>query len=241
MASRNDWEGRFNHKTMQEIMAYLLTYNCESQVFAVDGSHAENVQTTGTKMVMLNGTPTYLAADAEYDISAEAAYADWAVSTSYTTGGTASEVVQDGRHFVCILAHTSYGYLHTHASYVEASSNQPLHGALWRTYWRELDVWAQDAAGDSLLDTYVGWYLACALADGTLRLFKAYDSTASTYGTATPVRIPCYDPTRYVAVGLLKITCSTTFVLGTTSTATVSVFYQLIGPVLPDANLIDKN
>jgi len=244
--NRNDLEKRFNHKVMQELMSYLLSCNCESQTVAVDGANAENIQTTGGKAAFINGIAYVLAADAELDISAQPAYADWAVSTSYVTGlvgGTSvSEVVVDGRHFVCISAHTSYAYLHTSSSYVEADSNEPLHGATWRTYWRELDVWAIDGTGSSVgTASYIGWYLVCAMADGQLKVFEAFDRTASTYGTSTPIRIPAFDPTRYVAVGLMKITSAGTYVCGTTSTAGIVTFYQILGPIFPDLNTIDKN
>lgn len=238
MATRNDWEGRFNHKAMREVMSYLLTQNMESQTFAIDGT-AQDVQSTGTKGVIINGTPLVLAADGAYDISAELPYADWAVSTAYTTAGILSEVVQDGRHFVCILAHTSYAYDHTSSSCVMASSNQPLHGATWQTYWRELDVWAEAGVGNSIAQDMVGYYLCCALADGTLRLFKAYNGTAT---ATTTIVIPAFDPTRYVAIGLLKVSpTSGAHILGTTVLTTVGVFTDLTGPVFPDVTTSDKN
>jgi len=244
MAIRNAWEGRFAHKSMQEIMSYLLTQNMESQAVVAAGAETE-IDDTGTKAVMINGEIIALPVDNDYESGTDVCYADWAASTAYSVAGLVSEVVQDGRHFVCILAHTSYAYDYTSASCVIASSNQPLHGATWQTYWRELDVWAEDMKGDVIpIGNVTGqtrYYLICACASGNLRGFKAYSGT----GTAT-LQIPAYDPTRWCPVALIKIVSADagTMVIGTDNwneAGVTTTVQQLTGPVFPDVLTSDKN
>jgi hypothetical protein len=226
MGLQNDLCKRYSHDAMQDLMAYLLSYNMESQAFAIDGTNSENVQTTGTKACILNGLPIQaLTVDAELDISGQSLYPAWATATEYTTGVcTTSEVVQDGRHFVCISAHTS------------AAASKPLHGADWRTYWKELKRWAVTGVGNSIAESMTGYYLACVDSAGTLAMFKAYDGTAT---ASTTLKIPVFDPERYVPVGILKVSpTSGAHVLGTTSLTTVGTFSQLVGPVFPHADLL---
>ena len=237
MASLNDWTKKFGHSVLQNLVSYLLTHNTATQSFTVD-SNANDVETDNAGLVFISGIPYVTAADTAYDISGESPYADWAVSTSYTTMGTASEVTVDGRHFACISAHTSS------STSSGSASDKPLYGSNWRTYWRELDFWAEKAVGDTLTSGEVAYYLACCLYDWTLRLFKAYQY-GGVFGTAhasATVCIPAYDATRYCPIGLLKITSAGGgFIVGTTSTAGVSVFSDIIGPVLPDPICLDKN
>lgn len=244
MASRNEWESRFNHKAMQELVAYMLTFNMESQVVVAAGAETE-IDDTGTKAVMLNGEIIALPADADYEAGTDVAYAAWAAATAYTTGGLLSEVVVEGRHFACILAHTSYAYAYTSTSAVYASSDEPLHGANWRTYWRELDVWAEDAKGDVIpigsVTSQTRYYLVCAIAAGNLRAFKAYSGT----GAATLV-IPAYDPTRWVPVALIKVinAHTATWTLGSgnwNASSLTATVQQLTGPIFPGVSVIDKN
>ena len=237
MASLNDWTRRFGHKSMQNLIQYLLTQNCESQAVVAAGAETE-IDDTGTKAVILNGEVIALPVDTDYEAATDVAYAAWAISTSYTTGGLLSEVVVDGRHFVCTVAHTS-------SAVATAAGNKPLYGATWRDYWRELDAWAEDAKGDVVPigsgTAQTRYYLVCAIAAGNLRAFKAYSGT----GAASLV-IPPYDPTRWVPVALIKVinahTATWTFGTGnwnaTSLTATVQ---QLTGPVFPGASVVDKN
>jgi hypothetical protein len=225
MAISNDWLKLFYSIPMHQLLKYMLSQNCESQVLAID-ANAENIQTTGTKMAIINGTPVQLAADAEYDISAEAAYAAWATSQSYTLNTEVTD--EDGKHYVCISAHTS------------GASTKPTSGADWQTKWKRLDKFAVDAKGNVVAQDKQAWYLVCALNDGTLRAFLAY--TPGTEAATTDIVIPAYDPERYVPVGLLAVKpTSGSHTLGTTVLTTVGTFFQLCGPVLPDANKLDLN
>lgn len=232
MATQHTMLDKFGYIHMKNLVSYMLTRNHESQTIAIDGN-SNDIQSTGTKGVMLNGENLILPVDAAYDISAELPYAAWATATAYTTAGAVSEVTHidpDGilRHYVCISAHTSGTY-----------DDEPMVGAVWETYWRELKKWAVAAVADVITTGTDRDYLVCAMYDGTLRIFKAYNSAGS-------LQIPAYDPTRYVAVGLLNIANATgsAFTVGTTGLDTASVtdtFIQLTGTILPDVTLLDVN
>jgi hypothetical protein len=225
MASRaaveNDWGKNFSNAPMRALARYLLTQNCETQVIALD-SNANDIQSTGGKGAILAGKPITLAADAAYDISAEAAYAAWVTNTAYTLNSEVTATVDgDTAHYVCILAHTS------------SAANQPNAGADWSSYWRRTYTWAVDAVGDVVSTSTTRTYLACALDTGVLRLFKAYDADGN-------IQIPAYDPTRYVPVALISVGTTSTVTIGTTSLTSISTIIQLTGPVLPDVDLIDR-
>lgn len=228
----NNWEKLFSYTPMRDIMGYLLSMNMEDQTIAVD-SNAYDIQSTGAKSMMINGEPMLCAADAALDISAEPPYAAWAAGASYTTQGVLSEVTKEGRHFVCILAHT--------ASVAGKSDdeirNEPLIGAEWETYWRELKKWAVTGNLDSVADGTTKWYLVCAMIDGTLRIFKAYDTVNA---HSTVISIPAYDPTRYCPVALVAYANTTgdtnADVIGAAATCdfgTYGVFKKLTGPIIP--------
>lgn len=229
MAVLHKWAKKFSYKAMRDLLKYaVLTQNLATQALAIDGSAAEDIQTTGGAACWINGVSiAALAADAVHDISAELPYAAWAASTSYTTGGALSEVVaRSGAHYACILAHTS------------AAANEPEIGADWQTYWKLLDVWPAAAVGNSIAQDKQAHYLVCALADGTLRTFIAYDTANP--GATSALVIPPYDPERYVAVGYISVVpTSGAHVLGTTALTTVGTFTQLIGPVLPDGDKVE--
>jgi len=229
MANLNEWVKTFSYNAMRQFASYLMTINMATQTLAIDAT-AQDIQTTGGAGVVLNGVViAALGGDAAYDISAELPYANWVTATSYTTGGILSEVVgRSGAHYVCTVAHTS------------AAANEPEVGANWRDYWKHMSVWAPAAVGNSIAQDKQAHYLICALADGTLRAFRAY--TIGTEGATTPIVIPPFDPQRYVAVGLVSvIPTSGAHVFGTTVLTTVGTFTQFIGPVFPDRTLVDIN
>jgi hypothetical protein len=226
MAQINAWQKMFSYQGMQMLTGYLLSQNMATQALAID-ANAQDCQTTGGASCTINGQLiTSLTGDAAYDISAELPYSAWAVSTAYTPAGIASEVyMPDGKHYACILAHTS------------SLLDKPGVGANWQTYWRPLEHWAVQGAGVSVAQDKQGHYLVCALADGTLRAFKAFIDAE--VGATTPIRIPPYDPTRYVAVGYISVVpTSGSHIFGTTALTTVGTFTQLTGLVLPDPLMI---
>jgi hypothetical protein len=236
MAIVNTFVDKFSYRPVQNLVRYSLTQNCESQAVVCAGAETE-IDDTGTKGVIINGVPVILPVDTDYE-TADVAYADWAVSTAYTVAGLISEVVVEQRHFTCILAHTS-------SSVATVAGDKPLIGVNWRTYWREMDTFAVQAFGDSIpagnVTTQTRYYLICAIAAGNLRAFKAYTGT----GAAT-VQIPAFDPSRWVAVALVKLVWvgAGAYVWHTgnwnqaSMTATIQ---QLVGPIFPDADVIDKN
>ena len=87
-----DLQEFFNYKIHKEMIGFGSTYCAESAVLAIDGSNAENIQTTGAVTAYLNGTPFTLAEDAELDISAD------------TTGDAAGATVADTySRWFCVL------------------------------------------------------------------------------------------------------------------------------------------
>ena len=226
MAITNKWATKFHHVSMIQFVKYFMSSNMESQALAIHGTNAQNIKTTGTKACNINGVyiPS-LPADSEYVIASEAPYAAWASGQSYDLN---SEVVDaDGKHWVCVQAHTSAAY------------NHPLVDTTG-VYWKRLDKWAVAAAGNSIAQNKQAHYLICALNDGTLRAFMAY--VPGTEGATTPIVIPPFDPERYVAVGLVTVKpTSGAHIFGTTALTTVGTFTQFLGPIFPDADFVDKN
>lgn len=229
----NEWEKTFNYAGSAKLAAYLMTFNSGSQTCAVD-ANANDIQTTGGGLFTLNGHPrAVMAADAAYDISAELPYAAWATATAYlATAGAATSKTEvtkeesDGTvHYACILAHTS------------SAATEPGVGASWSTYWRKMDRFAVAAVGDIVAAGDTKYYLICADVGGFMKLFKAYDSDNA-------LQIPCYDPTRYVAIGILvanHASGAADFVIGTTLQSADShsaTYIDIVGPVFPDASLL---
>jgi hypothetical protein len=99
----------------------------------------------------------------------------------------------------------------------------------------ELDV-SEDAVGDAVgtvvADGGGAYFLVLAKADGTLSVWKA--GTPAALAANIALKIPAYDPTTYVAIGLIKVLPSgEAFTLCTTALTTIGSYIQLVGPVLP--------
>ena len=225
-------ESRFSHKAAQTLAEFAMTMNMATQAFAVDGSNAENVQTTGGAHCVINGVHiAALTADAELDISADTQLTAWAAAQSYTSVDV--RYVEDAngnkQWYKCIASHTS------------AAANkpgQPDHvNSTWRSYWTESSNRAENAVGDVVPTLYSRYYLCLADAAGTITLVKAGPKALD---AAVELQIPQFDPAIFVAIGTLLID-SAGYTCGTTSTAGISTFAQLIGPVFPHADQLDKN
>lgn len=222
----------FSYKGMQELMGYLSTFNCESQTLAVD-ANANDIQTTGTKLMMLNGQPEVCEVDAALDISAdttEVTQTAWATATAYSTVGTV-RWNRDGKRFRSIAAHTS------------SASDEPMYGENWMTYWEEAPHGAVNAVGTSIAAGAAQWFMVTAQADGTITMWQA--GAAATTGNAKPV-VPHYDFKVYCPIGFIHVLngTSSAFVVGTTSFSASSVtttFMDVTGPVFPDRSNWDKN
>lgn len=221
-------KNKFSFKPMQVLAAYLGTFNCESQVIAID-ANTEDIQSTGTKLAMINGQPEKIEVDAALDISGdtEGTLTAWADDTSYSVGDVRSK---GGQRWRCIAAHTS------------DSDNKP-NGPTGDTYWEEQMHSATNASGTSISAGYDQWLLVTAKAGGTLTVWEAGDE--ATTGNAV-CKVPLYDPKLYVPIGFLHIAngTSSAFVVGTTGLDTASVtdtFVQVTGPVFPHEDNFDRN
>lgn len=230
---------RFSYKGMKSLMEYLSTYNMETQAFAID-ANAENVQTTGSAMAMLNGQPVTLAEDAALDISActEGTETAWATATSYAVGAVVKNGGSDTR-YVCILAHTSRD--DSNSDYI---CNEPGNSDNWARFWEQRDHKAVNASGTVITTAYEQWFIALAKKDGTISLWEAGDQALST--TGAECKIPQFDAKIYVPIGLLHILNATgsNFTVGTTELSTANVtdtFIQLTGPVFPHPDNWDAN
>ena len=79
------WGKRFSYAPMGELAAFLSSYSMASQTLAIDGVNAENIQSTGTGMAMVNNVfIESLPADAELVIDDDPV--GDAAGTSITTG-----------------------------------------------------------------------------------------------------------------------------------------------------------
>ena len=211
----------FSYKPARQLADYLATYNCESQVIAIDGSTTENIQSTGTKAAFIAGRVVALAVDTELDISAdtEGTLTAWVTATAYTAGNIREGA--DGIRYRCILAHTS------------SSANEPGAGESWDTYWKYSPHGAVNAVGDTITTGYGKWYMVTAKSDGTLTVWIACDAEAAT--TTAVLKVPQYDPEEYVVVGFIYVNndSGSTITIGTTSLTGDGTYYQVTGPVFP--------
>lgn len=219
---------KFSHKAAITLAEFAMTQNVETQAFAVDGVNAENVQTTGTGQAILKGHPITVAEDAELDISGDLQLTTWLTATAYTTVDLRFTTDANGHKqwYKCILNHTS------------SAADKPGFGANWRTYWIESTNRAEQASGDVVASGDSMYYLALVNSAGTLTLVKASDS--GVLDANIELKIPQFDPEVFVAIGTLLID-SAGFTLGTTSTAGVSTFAQILGPVFPHPDYLDRN
>lgn len=238
----NGLREKFSYKNMQQLMAYLSTYNCESQVLAID-ANAENIQTTGTKLAMFNGQPVYLAADAALDISAdttEVSLTAWASGTSYSVGDIREN--SEGKRFRCILAHTSRDG--SDSDYID---NEPGKSDNWARFWEEAPHGATNAVASVIEDDEEQWFLVTAQKDGTLNVWCAGD--AADISSGAECKVPQYDAKMYCPIGFLHIKNETgaDFTLGTTDlddstgSSVTTTYLQVTGPVFPHPSNWDAN
>jgi len=210
----------------KEMLKYMSTYLCESAVFAIDGSNAENVQTTGAVSAMIDGVPVTIEEDAEMDISAsttEVTLTAWATATAYTVGNIRESA--EGGRYRCITAHTS------------SADDEPEVGYNWEAQWERAPHAATNAVGATVASGSSRWFFATAQTDGTIDLWLCGD--AATDGSEV-CKVPQYDHKLYCPIGFLHINSNTTFVLGTTALTTIGTFYQAVGPVYPHPDNMDK-
>jgi len=229
-----EYGSKFSHAPARDWASFIRTMNMATQGFAVDGANPENVQTTGTAHAIINGKHiASLPVDLELDISADEQLGIWTVGKSYTTYHMRYVVNPSSgikQYYKCIAAHTS-------AAANKPDENDLRADATWKTYWTRSTQTAEAATGDYIPSLYSRYYLCLATEDGVITLVKAGDIALD---ADVQLRIPNFEPEMFVAIGTLLID-SAGFTLGTTSTAGVSTFAQLIGPVFPQGISIDQN
>lgn len=224
-------QSRFSHKAAQNLADFAFTMNMATQAFAIDGSNAENIQTTGTAAMVINGVPQTCPVDAELDISADLQLTIWLTATAYTSVDVRYVEDDNGNKqwYKCIASHTS--------SAATKPGQKDSVDQTWRTYWTESSNRAENAVGDVVPTLYSRYYVALVNSLGTLTLVKAGDVALD---AAVTLEIPQFDPEVFCAIGTLLVD-SAGYTCGTTALTGISTFAQLIGPVVPHPNQLDKN
>jgi hypothetical protein len=224
---------KFQYAPARDFASFIRTMNMATQIFAVD-ANANDVQATGVAAMVVNGVPGVFGATAALDISADVQLTIWLTAQSYTTAHMRYVVnpsTGNKQWYKCIVDHTS-------AAANKPDENDLREDALWKTYWTRSTQTAEQASGDIIPNLSSRYYLAlCNHTADSLTLVKAGDIALD---ADVELVIPNFEPEMFVAIGHLLIN-SAGFVLGTTSTASVSTFTQIIGPVFPTGAGIDQN
>jgi hypothetical protein len=219
----------FSYKAMKELAKFLSTYNFATQAIALD-TNANDIQSTGTAGMMLNGTIYPCAEDAALDISAdtEGTLTAWATATAYALADVRKN--SEGKRFKCILAHTS------------SADTEPGKGAQSDMYWELSPHNAVNASGKVVTTLYERWVLITAKADGTLTVWLAGDQ-ATIASASAKFKCPHYDPEMYCPVAIAKIAKDDAgdITIGTTALTGDITFYQVTGPVFPHPDNLDMN
>jgi hypothetical protein len=223
-----------SHAVARDFASFIRTMNMGSQVFAVDGSNAENVQTSATTIqAVINGVHFIMAKDDELVIADDKQLGIWVTAQSYTALHMRYVMNPNSGlkvYYKCILAHTS-------AAANKPNEDKNAADATWKTYWERSTQTAEAASGDIIPSLSSRYYLCLATSDGELTLVKAGDIALD---ADVKLVIPNFEPEMFVAIGTLLIN-SAGFTLGTTSTGSVSTFTQWIGPCFPTGLSIDQN
>ena len=231
LGNGNSFPSKFSHMPMKLLADYIMTANHATQAFAVDGSNAENVQTTGTNPCAIAGVPiNSLTADAELDISADLQLSIWLTATAYTAVDVRYVADDNGnkKWYKCIASHTS-------AAGTKPGQKDSVN-ATWRTYWTESTNECENVVGQVVASGDSMYYLALADSAGTLTLVAASDE--GVLDADIELKIPVFDASIFVAIGLMLID-SAAFTLGTTSTAGIVTFTQLYGPIFPHQDRLE--
>jgi hypothetical protein len=231
----SNWGDRFSHVAMKDLARFLTTYNMVSQTVAVDGVNVYNVQTTGGGDCTINGVyiPA-LTADAELLINTEqpAPTAAWATRTTYSVDDlvyTGVLQAETQKFWKCLQAHNSEDSL------TPAGNLNP-------TLWQAMP----DLDEMELLDDFRMKIMITAEADGTMGLWSA--SAHSAIGTEPTLKIPYFDPSVYVVIGIIDYAndaASATVTFGESGGGsdfgTDGTFIDVIGPVFPHPDNMPKN
>jgi len=207
------------HAPTIKLFQCLSTYNVATQAVATDGN-AQDIQTTGGADCMINGKlVAALTGDAAYDISGGLQGTVWLTAQSYTGTAGSQKMMRsvDGRQYVCILDHTS------------AASNKPVSGDSWRTYWKESDSTATNAAGTVINNLSSAYFLVCADETGELSVWNAGPVQLDADKECI---IPNFEEEVFCPVGIMLVDSDTDgWTLGNASTGVLTglvTYYQLI-------------
>jgi hypothetical protein len=209
--------------------------NMASKIVAIDGGNAENVQTSGTTGMVINGVMTETSGKTdELDVSGDVQLTIWLTAQSYTAAHMRFVVNPSSGNkqwYKCILAHTS-------GAANKPDENDLREDATWKTYWTRSTQTAEQASGDRIpnLSSRYYMYLMQAGTD-TLTLVKAGPVALD---ADVKLVIPNFEPEMFCAIGTLLVN-SAGFVMGTTALTGVDTHAQLIGPVFPTGLAIDQN
>jgi hypothetical protein len=232
LQNSTEFGSKLSYAPARDFASFIRTMNMGSQIFAVD-ANAWDVQTSATTIqAVLNGVHFVMAKDDALDISGDLQLSTWLLGSSYTAVDMRFVVSDQGvkQYYKCIASHTA-------ALANKPDENDLREDALWKTYWVRSTQTAEAASGDYIPSLSSRYYLCLATSDGVLTLVKAGDVALD---ADVKLVIPNFEPEMFVAIGTLLIN-SAGFTLGTTSTASVSTFAQLIGPVFPTDVGIDQN
>ena len=225
---------KFSHKAAQTLAEFAMTQNCATQ--AVAKANADMANGGGGEMI-LAGQPVLNIIDGALDISADRQLEVWATATAYTAIATAVDVryVEDPnghkQWYQCILAHTS------------SAANKPGQkdsiNSTWRTYWKESSNRALPAVGQACDTGYTRHYLAICDKLGVMTTVIA--DKGLQLDANQEVQIPQFDPEIFVAIGLYTVDGTGASTWGDTDDNAQCTERQIIGPVFPHADQLDKN
>ena len=234
LGNSNGLESKFGHKAAITLAEFAMTQNCATQ--AIAKANADIANTGGGEMI-LAGQPVLNIQDGGNDLSADTQLGIWVTATAYTADATRVDVmyVVDGnghkQWYKCILGHTS--------SAATKPGQKDSVNSSWRTYWTESSNRALPAVGQTCANGYTRHYLCLCdklgvtttvIADNGLQLDAAQE-----------VQIPQFDPSIFVAIGLYTVDGTGDTVWGTTDDNATCTERQIIGPVFPHADQLDKN
>ena len=229
-----EYGSKFGYAPARDLVSFMRTMNMASKVFAVD-ANANDVQTSGTGHIVINGVHTAVCGKTDaLDISGDLQLTEWVTGSSYTSVDMRYVVNPSAGHkqwYKCIASHTA-------AAANKPDENNLRADALWKTYWVRSTQTAEQASGLYIPNLSSAYFLALhTAATDSLTLVRAGDIALD---AAVELVIPNFEPEVFCAIGTLLIN-SAGFTVGTTSTAGVSAFAQLIGPVFPTGKGIDGN
>lgn len=229
-----DYKGlpeQFSHKAAQLLAAFAMTQNSATQAVAKANADMAN---TGTGEMVLRGTPVKNIQDAALDISADRQMEAWATATAYTAEGGArtdcryTDDAQGNRTwYICISAHTS------------SASNKPGSGADWRTYWKESINRAEASRGQTCASGYTRHHLALCDKQGVMTTVQCDNGLQ--LDAASELQIPVFDPEYFVALAVLTVDGTGASTWGTTDDSAQVTIRQLLGPVFPHEDKLDRN